>query len=64
MRAALRHHGLSSLAVALGGVASNGFGVSDLLPVCQSLKMSRVGFREYMGIAWYLATRRLNFRDH
>lgn len=63
MSAALRHHGVAvTVAVAAGGDADP-WAPSDFLPSYRGLKTSRGAFREYLGLAWYLVTGRLNFED-
>lgn len=63
MSAVLRHHGIDVVAVAGVGIAPNGWTPGDFLPSYRGFKMNQGAFREYMVIAWYLATGRLSLRD-
>ncbi len=63
MSAALRHHGVAVTVAAAAGGAAGSWAPGDFLPSYRGLKMSQGAFREYLGIAWYLATGRLNFED-
>ncbi len=63
MSAVLRHHGVDAVAAPGVGIDPNGWTPGDFLPSYRGFKMSQGAFREYMGIAWYLATDRLDFED-
>ncbi len=63
MSAALRHHGIDVLAVATGRSPRKAEDTPDFLPSALGLKLTRAAFWEYMGIAWYLVTDRLDLQD-
>ncbi len=63
MSAVLRHHGVAVTAAATTGGDASPWAPGDFLPSYRGLKMSQGAFREYVGLAWYLATGRLNFED-
>lgn len=63
MSAALRHHGVAVVAVAAEGADQPGLTASDFLPRYEGLKRTRAAAHEYMAIAWYLLTRRLDLQD-
>ena len=61
--AALRHHGIEVLAVATGRSWRKAENTPNFLPSALGLKITQAAFWEYMGIAWYLVTGRLDLRD-
>lgn len=63
MSAALRHYGVEVLAVATARGRRKAENTPNFLPSSLGLKMTRAAFWEYMGIAWYLITDRLDLRD-
>lgn len=63
MSAALRHYGVEVLAVATGRPRRKAENTPNYLPSALGLKITRAAFWEYMGIAWYLVTDRLDLRD-
>jgi uncharacterized SAM-binding protein YcdF (DUF218 family) len=63
MSAALRHYGVEVLAVATAKSRRKAENTPDYFPSSLGLKMTRAAFWEYMGIAWYLVTDRLDLRD-
>ena len=63
MSAALRHHGVEVLAVAMARPPGKAENTPSFLPSALGLKLTRAAFWEYMGIAWYLFTDRLDFED-
>ncbi len=63
MSAALRHHGIEVLALATERPWRKAENTPSYLPSALGLKITRAAFWEYMGIAWYLITDRLDLRD-
>ena len=63
MSAVLRHYGIEVLAVATARGQRKAENTPNYLPSALGLKMTRAAFWEYMGIAWYLVTGRLDLRD-
>ena len=67
MGAVLRRNGLSVAVAPVGyqprELAPGAWGIMDFVPRDRGLKLTRVALTEYAGIAWYLASGRLDIGD-
>lgn len=63
MSAALRHYGVTALVMPADDAGLEPLNLSDFLPSYRGLKLTRSAQWEFMGIAWYLFTERIDFAD-
>ncbi|MCH8996890.1 MAG: YdcF family protein [Proteobacteria bacterium] len=63
MSAVLRHNGVTALVMPADDDGLEPLSLSDFLPSYRGLKLNRAAQWEFMGIAWYLVTDRIDFAD-